>query len=165
MRRAVSVVLLVALALPAAASALVGDPERYKLDWVEHARKNGRIVMTFRVKQVYFEGQAWAAQVEFHNRSAQTIRIRPQFALLLSRTRRGDADYQALLARRAKPALPKILFPGQRWQGAIAGPGRPRNDTYVRVNFGFFAVKGLFADSPNGFAWITDHVFQFGEVA
>lgn len=165
MRRVLVLITLVALAVPAGAGAVDANPQRFKLGWVEHARKNGRIVMTFRVAQVHFQYTAWSAEVEFHNRSGKTMRIKPQFALLLARTRGQDPDYEALVVRRSLPRVPAILFPGQRWKGVMSGPGRPRRDTWVRFNFGYFAVKGLFADNPNGFAWITDHSFQVGEVA
>ena len=147
LRTVLGVVLLAALALPAGAGAVEGNPKRYELSWVEHMRKSGRIVMTFRVKQVHFQFDAWAAEVEFHNRSRQTMRIRPQFALLVSKSKGQDPDYQALLVRRSEPALPRILFPGQRWRGVMAGPGRPRNTLWIRFN------------------WITDHSFQLAETA
>jgi len=116
---------------------------------------------------VHFQFSAWSAQVEFRNRSENTIAIKPQFALLLAKTGSStDPDsFEALVARRAQPALPKQLFPGQRWRGVIAGPGRPKRGTYVRVNFGFFVVSGLFRDKSKGFSWITDHVFQVAQVA
>ena len=154
-----------ALLFPAAATTQTGNPQRFELGWVEHARKNGRIVMTFRVEQVHLQFSAFAAEVEFHNRSSRTIRVRPQFALLLSKTKAEDPNYEALLVRRSKPRLPTVLFPGQRWKGVMSGPGRPRNGSWVRFNFGFFAVKNLYADQPNGFAWITDHTFQIGQTA
>jgi hypothetical protein len=163
--RTVVAALVAALALPAVGGSVTGNPQRFELGWVEHARKNGRIVMTFRVEQVHLQFGAFAAEVEFHNRSTRTIRVRPQFALLVSRTKTADANNQALLVRRSAPKLPTILFPGQRWKGVMSGTGRPRNDMWVRFNFGFFAVKNLYADQPNGFAWITDHVFQIGQTA
>ena len=169
MRRSLPVPLLAsvaaALVLAVPAAAETGNPQRFELDWVEHARKNGRVVMTFRVEQVHFQFRAFSAQIEFHNRSGRTIRIKPQFALLVSRTKGQDPSYQALVVRRSQPRLPTILFPGQRWRGAVAGPGRPRGGTWIRFNFGYFAVKGLYADSPDGFAWITDHSFRVAHAA
>ena len=165
LRTVVAVALLAALALPAAGGAVEGNPKRFELSWVEHARAGGRIVMTFKVTQVHFQFGAWAAQVEFHNRSGKTMRVRPQFALLVSKTKGQDPNFQALLVRRSQPRLPVLLFPGQRWKGVMSGPGRPRVDTWIRFNFGYFAVTGLFADSPGGFSWITDHTFQIAETA
>ena len=165
LRTVVALALLAVLALPEAGGAVEGNPKRFELSWVEHARTGGRVVMTFRVTRVHFQFEAWAAQVEFHNRSGKTMRVRPQFGLLVSKTKGQDPSFQALLARRSQPRLPAILFPGQRWKGVISGPGRPRSGTWVRVNFGFFAVRGLYADMPDGFSWITDHSFQTGEKA
>ena len=165
LRTVVALALLATLALPAAGGAVEGNPNRFELSWVEHARKGGRVVMTFRVSRVHLQFGAFAAQVEFHNRSGKTMRIRPQFALLVSRTKGQDPDYQALLVQRSEPRLPAFLFPGQRWTGVMSGRGRPRSGTWVRFNFGFFAVKGLYADSPNGFSWITDHSFRVAEKA
>ena len=154
-----------ALVVPAGGAGQNGNPQRFKLDWVEHARKNGKIVMTFRVKQLHLQFGAFAAEVEFQNRSTKTIRVRPQFALLVSKTKGQDPNFQALLVRRSEPRIPRIIFPGQRWKGVMSGTGRPRDDSWVRFNFGYFVVKGLFADQPNGFAWITDHSFQVGTAA
>lgn len=156
----------VVLAPAAGASGFAADRAQYRLNWVEHARKSGRIVMTFRVERVDFESRSWAARVSFHNRSTKTLRIRPEFALLVSRRRKYDPDsFQPLLAGPARPRMPSIFFPGQSWKGTLSGPGRPPYNTFVRVNFGFFVVKGLFPDSPAGFNWITDHVFKVAEVA
>lgn len=163
--RRLAIVALAAAALAAPAAALSGDPERYDVGWHEALRARGKVAMTFTVTSVHFQFQAWSAQVAFENRSAKTITIKPQFALLLAKTKNADADFQALVVQRAQPALPKILFPGQRWKGVIAGRGRPLHGTYIRVNFGFFVVSGLFADSSKGFSWITDHVFQLARVA
>jgi hypothetical protein len=164
MRRLV-LVAAAAAALAAPAGADTGDPDRYNVDWHETLRARGKVAMTFTVTRVHFQFTAWSAQVEFHNLSAKTINVQPQFALLLAKTRNADADFQALVARRAQPALPRILFPGQRWKGLIGGPGRPIRGSYVRVNFGFFVVSGLFADKSKGFSWITDHVFRVARVA
>jgi len=163
LRRALLAALVAAVALPASASPLAADPSRFQLDWSERAVSRGKVVMTFRVKVVHFEFQAWSAEVTFVNRSRQTVTVKPQFALLLSRTKQGER-YEALVARRSRPALPKTLRPGQSWTGIIGGVGRPRTGTFVRFNFGYFAGSNLFPDSK-GFAWITDHVFQVGEAA
>jgi hypothetical protein len=168
MRRLVIPITAVAavLAVPAGASGSVAARDQYRLGWVEHARKDGKIIMTFRVRQVSLQIRSWSAQVEFQNRTGRTLRIRPEFALIVSRTRRYDPDsYEPLLAQQTRPRIPTIVFPGQRWKGKLSGPERPRNNRFVRVNFGFFGVKGLFADSPTGFSWITDHVFKVAQIA
>jgi hypothetical protein len=166
MKRLLVVLIAAVLAPAAGASGFVADRAEYRLNWVEHARKSGRIVMTFRVERVNFDSRSWTAQVSFHNRSSKTMRIRPEFALMVSRSRKYDPDaFRPLLAGPARPRMPSIFFPGQRWKGTLAGPGRPSYNTFVRVSFGFFLVKGLFADSPAGFSWITDHVFKVAEVA
>ena len=152
-----------ALALPATGSSLTADPVTFELGWSERAVSRGKVVMTFRVKLVHLEFEAWAAQVTFANRSRKTVTIKPQFALLVTNTKESER-YEALVARRAKPALPKTLRPGQSWTGTLAGPGRPRRGTWVRFNFGYFVGAHLFPDS-RGFAWITDRSFQVGEVA
>jgi hypothetical protein len=150
----------------AVASDFAAAHAQYRLNWVEHARKSGRIVMTFRVERVDFAPRSWTARVSFRNRSTQTMRIRPEFALLVSTKRRYDPDaFRPLLAGPPRPRMPSIFFPGQSWEGTLAGPGRPSYNTFVRVNFGFFVVRGLFTDSPTGFNWITDHVFKVAEVA
>jgi hypothetical protein len=163
--RRLVLVAVAAAALVAPAGAVTGDPDRYDVGWHETLRARGKVAMTFTVARVNFEFTAWSAQVEFRNLSQKTIQIKPQFALLLAKTRDADANFQALVVRRSLPALPKKLVPGQRWKGVIAGPGRPRVGTYVRVNFGFFVVSGLFRDNSLGFSWITDHVFQVARVA
>ena len=160
-RRAL-LVAVAALVVPGGAAAVDADPARFRLDWTEKARVGAKVVMTYRVKQILFQYTAWSAEVEFANLSKKTIRIRPQFALLLSRTKSQDANYEALLARRSKPPLPRLLFPGQRWRGIISGPGRARRGAWVRVNFGFFATD-LFRDQPKGFSWITDNAFEVGD--
>jgi hypothetical protein len=166
MKRLVLLVIPAVLAPAAGTSGLTADRAHYRLNWVEHARKSGRIVMTFRVEQVEFESRSWAARVSFHNRSAKTIRIRPEFGLLVSTRRKYDPDtFRPLLAGPARPRMPSIFFPGQSWKGTLSGPGRAPYNSFVRVNFGFFVVAGLFADSPIGFNWITDHVFKVAEVA
>jgi len=166
MKRMLVLMLTAVLALPAGAAVVGADRTNYRLGWVEHARHNGKVVMTFRVKAVEFQLASWSAEVEFHNRSGRTIRVRPEFALLSSKMRRYDPDDSvALLSDEARPRIPTIVFPGQRWKGTLSGPRRPRNNTFVRVNFGFFEVKGLFPDSPTGFSWITDHVLKVAEVA
>lgn len=156
-----------AVVAPAAGTSdFTADRAQYRLNWVEHARKSGRIVMTFRVERVDFEPRSWAARVSFQNRSTQTMRIRPEFGLLVSTKRKYDPSaFRPLLAGPPHPRMPSIFFPGQSWKGTLSGPGRPSYNTFVRVNFGFFVVAGLFADSPAGFSWITDHVFKVAEVA
>lgn len=158
-RRAALVALAFALLAPAAA-AESGNPDRHRLGWHETMRVQGKVAMTFAVAQVHFQLAAWSAEIEFHNRSARTMRIRPQFALLLSRSRTSDRNLEALLVRRSRPALPELLKPGERWHGVVSGPGRPRSGAWVRFNFGFYVVSGLFRDRSRGFAWITDHAFR-----
>ena len=57
-----------------------------------------------------------------------------------------------------RPALPKILEPGQTWSGSFSGPpfavrGRP-----IRVTFGMFVPHDV---PPRGvpaqIGWVTDH--------
>jgi hypothetical protein len=166
MKRLLVLMLPAVLAPAAGGSGFVADRAQYRLNWVEHARKSGRIVMTFRVERVDFEARSWAARVSFRNRSGRTIRVRPEFALLVSSKRKYDPDtFRPLLAGPPRPRMPSIFFPGQSWKGTLSGPGRPSYNTFVRVNFGFFVVTGLFADSPTGFNWVTDHVFKVAEVA
>jgi hypothetical protein len=165
MRRLALLAVAVAAVTAAPAGAVAGDPDRYNVGWNETLRARGKVAMTFTVTRVHFQFDAWSAQVEFHNRTRKTIRVEPQFGLLLAKSKKIDAEYQPLLALRAEPALPKTLSPGQRWKGVIAGPGRPVRGTYVRVNFGFFVVSGLFQDKSRGFSWITDHLFQVARTA
>ncbi len=157
--RTIAALALAVLGLAAPAAAADGNPDRYELGWHETMRVRGKVVMTFTVSRVHFQSDTWSAQVEFRNRWTKPLTIRRQFALVLGRTRSGDESFQALVARRSLPALPRVVEPGRAWKGILSGSGRPRTGTYVRVSFGYFLAPGLFGDS-DGFSWVTDHVFR-----
>jgi hypothetical protein len=151
---AAAVALVLVLAAPAAATDV-------RLDWREQIKDGrGHVVMTFRVHGLVVDKTGWAAAITFRNLSAHRIRISPDFGLALYKTRTpGDHPDRFSAATRTQPEMPGSLAAGARWTGAVGGPGKPPSGMYVRVVFGHFsglALPGL----PNGFTWITDHVYR-----
>ena len=59
-----------------------------------------------------------------------------------------------LVADRFRPTLPRLLRPGEGWQGTFSGPGRLPRGRDVRVVLGRFSIKG--EPPPAGFLCISE---------
>jgi hypothetical protein len=148
--RKLLLVLILALAIPAAASAIT-----VPLGWNESAGK----LMMFRVVAINVEPSgSWGVAATFKNTSGKTLTVTNEFALALftSASDTNPAHAKILLASQFQPARARVLKPGQIWSGAFGGAGAIPKGTYVRVVFGRFSGPGVKA-----FDWATDHVHKF----
>ncbi len=156
---------VLALAVPSAAlGAHAGDPSLVRVHWIEQAKTgDGTLVARFRVdgliSVVEGKDKAWGVAGAFSNDSSVPMKISNQFALAIFKNATDHEKSQAKFkpAVKFKPALPKMLQPGQQWSGTFAGNGVPPKGSYVRVVFGWFAT-GDVIPGQTGFNWLTDHV-------
>jgi hypothetical protein len=152
-------------------------PQTVELGWRETASLEERPVLEFEVESILFRPRRWTVRGSVTNRSRVRFAILAPdaieileaekqnwtwFGLTWTAGSRG-APVRIVHAESYRPALPKILEPGQTWTGTFSGPpfavqGRP-----IRVTFGMFVPRSAPPRHyPAQIGWITDHYVVVG---
>jgi len=147
-------------------------PRTVVLDWHESpGRAGARLIVD--VSRLVVRRDSWSVDARVKNGTKVAYTIgRPhhpgqsEFGVLLLSSPSVEADDIAaagpgLLASRYSPPLPRVLHPGEEWNGTFSGRGRLTAAHYLRVQLGRFTTVGPRRPGlPWRFGYVTDHVLK-----
>ena len=138
-------------------------PKTIELGWREVGRPPApRIV--FSVRRLVIERHGWRAEIGFRNESGETLVLTRRHRLTGSMLGLvvGRPSNPILVAARVHPPPPRVLRPGEGWNGTIGGFRSLPRGALVRVAFGRFVSYGLAAAGGRAarFVWVTEHAVR-----
>jgi hypothetical protein len=144
-------------------------PQTVELGWRETARVEKRPILEFEVESIRLRPRGWTVRGSVTNRSPVRFSILAPDAIEILEERKQDwtwfgltwttaAGVKIVHAEAYRPALPKILEPGQTWRGSFSGPAFAVQGRPIRVTFGMFVPRSAPPRHyPAQIGWITDH--------
>lgn len=147
------------------------------LGWRETASLKERPVLEFEVESIRFRPRGWTVRGSVTNHSPVRFSILAPSPIEILEDKKQNWTWFGLTwtataprvkivhAETYRPALPKILEPGQTWRGIFSGPAFAVQGRPIRVTFGMFVPRSAPPRHyPTQIGWITDHYVVVDDV-